>query len=505
MSSLLDRALVAAQVRPGRVIAWVLGLHVAVWTLLPLAVCWNLQLDLVEALALGKEWQLGYWKHPPLPWWLADLALRITGDVRAVYLLGPLATAACLYVVWRFARTVTDERRALIAVLALEGLHFFNFTAVKFNHDVLQLPFWALSGWCFYRAVTAGRARDWLLAGAFLALAFWSKYAAFALGATMGLYLVLDADARRAWRTPGPYLMAAAFLIVLAPHLVWLVDADFQPLRHVEARAVSATRWYQYATFPLQWIVSQAGFLIPTIALLALPYICTPQSRERVPSIVLALAFGPFLVTTIMAALLGRMPVAIWGYPLWTFAPLAVAMGLGPVAGRAALRRFAVGFVIVFAAFPIAYAASELFEPFLRDRAKATQFPGSALAETVTRDWRARFGTPLVHVGGADFGSSGTGEFAANNVAVYSPDRPHVVIHGDPRLSPWIDRADLDRRGAVFVWEPPPGETGLPASLRAAFPRAELQTTLRLPRQTLNPRVRPAVIGYAVLPPRAAP
>ena len=29
----------------------------------------NLQLDLVEDLALGREWQLGYWKHPPLPWW----------------------------------------------------------------------------------------------------------------------------------------------------------------------------------------------------------------------------------------------------------------------------------------------------------------------------------------------------------------------------------------------------------------------------------------------------
>ena len=43
--------------------------------MLPILVCANLQLDLAEDLALGKEWQLGYWKHPPLPWWLADLTL----------------------------------------------------------------------------------------------------------------------------------------------------------------------------------------------------------------------------------------------------------------------------------------------------------------------------------------------------------------------------------------------------------------------------------------------
>src|ERR1700693_2935979 len=85
---------------PGKVLAVVLGAHFMVWTLTPILVCPNLQLDLVEDLALGREWQLGYWKHPPLPWWVADLIYRIVGDVHAVYLLGPLAAVACMYVVW---------------------------------------------------------------------------------------------------------------------------------------------------------------------------------------------------------------------------------------------------------------------------------------------------------------------------------------------------------------------------------------------------------------------
>src|SRR5437870_13204019 len=123
---LLDRLVAFARRRPGAVLLGVLALHLAVWTILPILTCPNLQLDLVEDLALGKEWQLGYWKHPPLPWWLADALYRVVGHVEAVYLLGPLAAVACMYMVWRLARELVTPLAALIAVLALEGIHFYN-------------------------------------------------------------------------------------------------------------------------------------------------------------------------------------------------------------------------------------------------------------------------------------------------------------------------------------------------------------------------------------------
>src|SRR5437660_1806484 len=128
---------------PGRCLAIVLGVHVLIWTALPALLSENLQLDLAEGVALGREWQLGYWKLPPLPWWI-DYGVVVLGGSHAVlYLLGPLASAIAIYAVWRLGRDVTDPLTALIGALALEGIHFFNFTAVKFNHDVLQLPLWA--------------------------------------------------------------------------------------------------------------------------------------------------------------------------------------------------------------------------------------------------------------------------------------------------------------------------------------------------------------------------
>src|SRR5262245_35396541 len=63
----LERLVAFARRRPGAVLITVLAAHLVVWTVLPILTCPNLQLDLAEDLALGKEWQLGYWKHPPLP------------------------------------------------------------------------------------------------------------------------------------------------------------------------------------------------------------------------------------------------------------------------------------------------------------------------------------------------------------------------------------------------------------------------------------------------------
>jgi hypothetical protein len=493
---------------PGRVVGGLLGAHLVVWTLLPILLSPNLQLDLAEGLALGREWQLGYWKHPPLPWWVDDLLYRLTAQIDSVYVLGPVASVLCLYGIWLLASEVLDEFAALVSVIALEGVHFYNFSAVKFGHDQLQLPFWAFTGLFFYRALNRNRKSDWILAGAFLAGAFWSKYAAFVLAVTLGLFLLFDPEARRAWGTRGPYMMATAFAIIIAPNAWWLVTNDFLPFHYVDQRALGATHWYQYLAFPAIWIASNAFTLLPMIGVLAIliehPVTGPPETDAKGTfdrRYITVLALGPFAVTTVIAAALGRLPVTMWAYPLWSFAPLATLVWLPPINDDRRLSRFAVASIFVLLAFPIAYVAAQMLEPFVRDRPKATEFPGQLLADTVTQKWHEATGTPIAYVGGADFvKGTGAGEFAANLIAVYSADRPRVIVHGNPSLSPWIDRADLDRRGAVLVWDSRASEE-IPADLRSTFPTAELQPPLVLPRHTLYPRP-PVNVSYAFVRPR---
>ena len=119
--------------------------------------------------------------------------------------------------------------------------------------------------------------------------------------------------------------------------------------------------------------------------------------------------------------------------------------------------------------------------------------PGQRIADDITSQWRERFGTPLVYVGG--------GEFVANNIAVYSPDRPHVVVHGDPKLSPWIDMDDLHRRGAVLIWDPRLVAAAGVDQWRATFGPFDVQGSLVVARQTWH-SVQPARVSFALVAPR---
>jgi 4-amino-4-deoxy-L-arabinose transferase-like glycosyltransferase len=483
--------------KPGQTLAILLGVHLLVWTVLPLLTSPNLELDLAEDLALGKEWQLGYWKHPPLPWWTADLIYRLTGRVESVYVLGPLAVIACFAAVYFLARDIAGPVQALIATLSLVGIHYYNYSAVKFAHDQMQLPFWALTALFFYRGLSRGRALDWMLAGAALALAFWSKYAAFALAVSLGLFLLIDPVARQALRTSGPWLMAA-FAVVIAPNAWWLVDSGFLPLQYVSDRARVPERPHQYLTYPLNWIASQVFFVHPTLILLAVtlfPRAQAPQPVTREAGFArryaIMLALAPFAVVTVVSIATGRSPIAMWGYPLWSFLPLAAILWFGPVTDLRRIHVFTIGVIFLFLLAPAIWIGTWITDPYLRTRPKASDFPGRALAEHVTRLWHERTGTKLAYVAGT--------EFAANNVAVYSQDRPRVVVHGRTKISPWIDMGDLKKRGVV-IWE-----DGLPMAhvdeWRKTFGAEGDPTILELPRQTRRGR-RISRIAYWIVPPR---
>src|SRR5881392_379240 len=126
--------------RPQAAFAAFLLLHLVVWTALPSLLYPNLPLDLIEALTYGREWQLGYDKLPPLPWWLVEATWRLFGPDVFYYALSQIAVLTAFTFVFLMARPLVGATGALVAVLIIDGLHFFTFTAPKFNHDVMQLP-----------------------------------------------------------------------------------------------------------------------------------------------------------------------------------------------------------------------------------------------------------------------------------------------------------------------------------------------------------------------------
>ena len=113
-------------------------------------------------------------------------------------------------------------------------MHYFTASATKWNHNVIELPLWALAGFAFYAALRRDKLGYWVLLGVAIGLAWWAKYFMVVLAAPFALFLIFDRDARRHLASPGPWIAAAVALAVMAPHLIWLVQNDFLPFNYAE-------------------------------------------------------------------------------------------------------------------------------------------------------------------------------------------------------------------------------------------------------------------------------
>src|SRR5581483_5702924 len=323
---------------PGKAMAVILLLHTAVWTALPAALYANLPLDLIEALVYGREWQLGYDKLPPLPWWLVEIAHRTADADIAYYAVAQIAVLVAFALVFALARPLVGVIGALVAVLIIDGLHYFQYTAVKFNHDVIQLPFWALAGFAFVAALKRGGTARWLLLGIAFGGALWAKYFVVVLAAPYLLFVLFDRDARPALRTPGPWLAIALALVIASPHVVWLFDNHFAPLAYVDARSAPASHWWDYIWHPAFFAAGQVFFMLPALAIAAM--FVWPRPAENAPSpspaefgadafdrrIATLLAFGPAAAMLALIAVSGRGAITMWGYPLWLFCGLWIVL-----------------------------------------------------------------------------------------------------------------------------------------------------------------------------------
>jgi 4-amino-4-deoxy-L-arabinose transferase-like glycosyltransferase len=438
---------------PGRALAAILALHAVVWTVLPALLYPNLPLDLIEALVYGREWQLGYDKLPPLPWWLVEIAHRAVGHDFAYYLLAQVSVVAALAIVYRTARPLAGAAGALVAVFIIDGLHYLNYTAAKFNHDVIQLPFWALAGYALQRALRGGQIGHWILLGLAIGISVWAKYFVVVLVAPMVVFVLIDNEARQCLKTPGPYVAAAVALATAMPHLVWLVQNDFLPFGYAEHRAVLPRGWYDHLWHPLQFVIEQLGFLVPAM-LIAVPLFWPRRAANEQPFASLAdaydrrivswLAFGPLAAVLALSAVTGRGTVAMWGYPLWLFTGLWLVLVARRVLDAHRLGRIFTVWAIVLSCLAGAFVVNYSILPRFDHRYRAVFFPGESLAAQISQGFRTVTGQPLVYV----IASMWDG----GNISHYATSHPRVLIDGKPARAPWIDLADLHARGAVVVW-----------------------------------------------------
>lgn len=475
-----------------------LCLHVAAWTLIPALVRDNLPLDSIEGTIWGHQLEWGYDKNPFMNGWLTALATHLDGQSGwMLYLFCQLSVAASLTAVWVLGKKIMPPIYALAAVLLLEGIQYYNFHAIDFNDNTLELGLWAASIYFFYQAMHKKTLTAWLMTGIFLALGMMAKYYTLALIAALGLFL-LRKDNRAQLATLPPYLAFALFLLLMIPHALWLTQHQYITITYMFERGSAIPHWINHLYFPAQFIWQQFEAFLPALIIFAFLFIGKRPHRASPPlaistydkTFLFYAGLGPFLLTAILSLILGIKLRAGWGMPLMSFWTLLLMTWLPPRLSTTKIYALIAGIFILMTAFLTGYSISIIDS----SDTSSANFPGQEIAHTLTKQWVETYHTPIHYVAGS--------RWVSGNISFYSTEHPAVLMEWNSIRSSWINMDDFKKKGAIFVWDVSTHES-LPKEIATAYPNLSKPVVMKFNWRRNKHDLPPVLLGVAFLPPTA--
>ena len=214
-----------------KILIYFLITHIFIWTLVPTISNTNLPLDTIEVLGWGNELKLGYDKYPPLFPLFTEFFFKIFGNKDfAFYLLSQLFIASSFLIIFKISNELfNDEKLSILSVLLLDGIFFHNYTTPELNAFLCQLPFLAATALYFWKSISYDKNVDWFLLGIFSGLAALTYYLTFYLLAAISLFFIFEMIKYK--RFNSKYLIGLfSFLIVLSPHLFWIIDNNYSSI-----------------------------------------------------------------------------------------------------------------------------------------------------------------------------------------------------------------------------------------------------------------------------------
>jgi 4-amino-4-deoxy-L-arabinose transferase-like glycosyltransferase len=429
---------------------------VVAWLLVSMLTQNALMGDNIEQSNWAHSFEWGYYKHPPLPTWLLIAASYVLGPnwwlTNVLAALCLLATALATYAL---ALRLTTRRNAQLAIL-LWGLHLtLTWRVSLYNHNTVLMLMCALMAWAVVSATQQHSMRHWLIAGACAGLALLAKYQAailiFVLLAALaqGRYLANPFHRKGVLRAA---LMAA---LIFAPHAIWLVANDFLPM-HYASNQLPKTWSLDGQIATISFALQQMRFFWPSIAAVLVCIAFIPASAKstrmnrharnggRGPNMVWIrfLAFGP-LAAVLIIGLAGTRLQNHWGMQTLQFACLGFAVWLGRGSSARPRQLLVVAIVLHFLLMATVVRNSLYVHEFGWQGQADKNYPARELTQKALADWNSASTCRLQYVVGPSF--------EAGTISVFSGQSPKVLEGASYVASPWIDKSDLQRQGALYV------------------------------------------------------
>jgi 4-amino-4-deoxy-L-arabinose transferase-like glycosyltransferase len=432
---------------PDRGEVWVLAalaVYLVLWTLYGVLAKANQDLfpDMAEELAWARDLAVGFSKHPPLSPFLIKLWLSALPQTDwTFYLLAMLVATLALWVAWRLAGDYLDGDKRILALVLLTLIPFFNFHALKYNVNTVLMPVWGITALWFLRSFRTKSTAYAALAGVGAAAAMLCKYWSVFLIAGLVLAALVDSRREAYFRSAAPWITTVVGFAVLSPHLIWLVQHDFAPVRY--AMLVHGDKSFATALFgAIGYLAGAAGYVAVPVALTLLAArprgaviadMIWPKDADR--RLAATAFWGPLLLPAAVAVLAGNAINSLWSMSAWALLPVLLLSPPGLTIPAAATRRI-LGFAV---ALPFVMVLAAPVVALIMHRA-GNIMPISAhsrlLSAQVDRAWHELTGQPLRYIDGD----------VAYSIAVYAPDRPRAL----PDL-PLVPNETLKRDGMAIV------------------------------------------------------
>ena len=400
--------------------------HLFIWTLVPFVSNINLPLDVIEALAWASNLDRGFEKHPPLSAFFPEIFYQIFGRQDwAYYLMSQIFIVFSFIVVFKLAKEfLKNEVLALLSVLLLEGIYFYNFTTPEFNVNVCQIPFWTLTVYYFWQCLKDEKVKNFILLGLFAGLGVLSKYLFIYLLIGIVVFFIFKLNKNKKFNFKY-FIPILVFLLILAPHLMWLVDNDFRTITYGLKRAnLDNGNFLNHLLYPLKFTIKQIGILIPFFGLLSLivsKFKFKFKFHDEKLTYLMSVTLLPIFLMFLTSIIFGVNIRTMWMTPFYLFFGLLFVYFFKSKINLNNLRRFIIIFLFIFILSPSAYLYLSLSK-----NDKRTDFPGKEIARLVQIRWDENFTNKISIIVGD--------EWLGGNLSYHLQSRPRWFNNLNPEL-----------------------------------------------------------------------
>ena len=401
--------------------------HLLTWTLIPFFSNKNLPLDVIEALAWGTNLDWGWDKHPPLSVFFPEFFYQLFGNQDwAYYLLSQIFIIFSFIAVFNLAKEfLKNETYALLSVFLLEGIYFYNFTTPEFNVNVCQIPFWSLTIYYSWQSFKDNKAHNWILFGLFAGLGVLSKYLFVYLLIGINFFFIYQLKKNKKFNFKY-FIPIIVFLLVLSPHLRWLVDNDYKTITYgLKRTSLESSTFLSHLIYPLKFIFKQIVTLLPFFILLKLilkkNFKFKFNQRDEKSIFLILTTFVPILLMFITSLVFAANIRTMWMTPFYLFFGLFFIYHFKININLNFLKRFMFGFFFIFILSPVAY----LYISISADN-KRTDYPGKEIAYLVQSRWDKNFVNNIAIIVGD--------EWVGGNLSYHLRSRPRWFYNLEPKL-----------------------------------------------------------------------